>query len=454
MKPTESCRNMSPAIDTSTSVLAEELYRRAVQVMPGGVSRNTVLRQPHPMYVSYGSGCRIVDIDGEERIDFANNMASLIHGHAAPQVMEAVSNQLKLGTAFTMATEVEVQYAEHLCSRNRSFERVRFVNSGTEAVMGALKAARAFTGRPKIAKVEGAYHGSYDFAEVSQTSDPQRWGPIDAPRSVPVVEGTPESVLSDVIVVPFNDPDRAVDILSRHSGEIACVLLDVMPHRAGLYPATREFVQALSGWADADGALLVADEVITFRTEFGGAQQRYDVVPDITALGKIIGGGFPVGAITGRAEVLDVMNPHGSNYRMPYSGTFSANPISMTAGLEAMKQFDADAVARINALTAQAIDGVMGVIAANDFEASVCGMGSMLRVHMQRDLPTSYRLGYLDEQKATRQKRFFELMSQHGMLVIYSGAAAISTAMTDSDISQFVGAAEASLHRMRDENGA
>ncbi|MDH3592221.1 MAG: aminotransferase class III-fold pyridoxal phosphate-dependent enzyme, partial [Planctomycetota bacterium] len=154
----------------ATNTRSAELYRRARKTLPGGVSRNTVLRKPHPVYAAHASGCRLVDIEGVERIDFANNMASLIHGHADPDIVAAVTEQMKHGSAYTVATEVEIEFAEHLCGRCESLEQLRFVNSGTEAVMGMLKAARAYTGRPKIAKVEGAYHGLYDFAEVSQTS--------------------------------------------------------------------------------------------------------------------------------------------------------------------------------------------------------------------------------------------------------------------------------------------
>ena len=166
-----------------------------------------MLRSPHPLYVDRASGCRVTDIEGVEHIDFANNMASLIHGHCHPEIVEAVTEQVSKGTAFTLATEVEIEYAEYLCSRNPGFERIRFVNSGTEAVMGVIKAARAATGRPKIAKIEGSYHGPYDFAEVSQTADPTNWGREERPESVPVAFGTPKSVLQDVVVLPFNDPE-------------------------------------------------------------------------------------------------------------------------------------------------------------------------------------------------------------------------------------------------------
>jgi len=326
------------------------LYQRALKVMPGGCSRNTVLRKPHPLYAERGEGCYVTDIEGVRRIDFANNMASLIHGHAHPAVVSAVTDQLHKGTAFTLATEVEIDYAEHLCNRNPGFEKIRFVNSGTEAVMSCLKAARAFTGHAKIAKVEGAYHGLYDFAEVSQTSKPVNWGDEEKPLSVPVAHGTPASALKEVVVIPFNDAERAIAILDQHADELACVLIDLLPHRVGLVPASQEFVQALHQWTRDNGALLVYDEVITFRSNYGGAQEWYQVRPDLTAMGKMIGGGFPVGALAGRAEVMDVMDPLADKVLFPHSGTFSANPITMTAGLVTMELFDEAAVLKLNAL--------------------------------------------------------------------------------------------------------
>jgi len=320
---------MSPPTHTSRSAA---LYAQALKVLPGGVSRNTVLRAPHPAYADYGVGCRVTDLEGVTRVDFSNNMASLIHGHACPEIVHAVTEQLTRGTAFMMATENEVRYAEHLCSRNPAFDKLRFVNSGTEAVMATLKASRAYTGRPRIAKVEGAYHGQYDYAEVSQSPDPMTWGSVDHPRSVPLAHGTPESALRDVVIIPFNDPERALAILDEHAPELACVLLDLMPHRVGLKPADAEFVSALRDWTTRHGVLLILDEVITFRSDVGGMQSRYGITPDLTALGKVIGGGFPVGAVTGRAKVMEVMNPLAEKLLFPHSGTFSANPITTTAG--------------------------------------------------------------------------------------------------------------------------
>ncbi|MCY3648438.1 MAG: aspartate aminotransferase family protein [Acidimicrobiaceae bacterium] len=429
-------------MDTPRASQSEALYRRALKVMPGGVSRNTVLRKPHPLYAAHASGCRITDVEGVERIDFANNMASLIHGHSHPAIIAAVTKQLRRGTAHTLATEVELRLAEHLCERVDSLEQIRFVNSGTEAVMAAIKVARAFTGRPKIAKAEGTYHGTYDYAEVSQTSTPCRWGPLADPVSVPVAEGTPPSVLDDVVVVPFNDTDLTLRILNRHADDIACVLLDVMPHRAGLCSAEPEYVAALRDWATRNSALLVADEVVTFRNSHGGAQQHYGLTPDLTALGKIIGGGFPVGAVGGRAEVMSVMNPHGDRYVMPHSGTFSANPITLTAGLVAMEMLDLDEVQRLNRLGQLAREGIVDVIDRRGIDASVTGEGSMFRIHMQPAPPRHYRETYPNPEQATQLKQFFDALLDAGILLIYSCTGAVSTPMRETEIDQLVAAVD------------
>ncbi len=423
-----------------SSSRSASLYARALKVLPGGVSRNTVLREPHPLYADRASGCRVTDIEGVERIDFANNMASLIHGHAHPAIVAAVTEQLARGTAFTLATEIEVRYAEHLCGRNEGFEKLRFVSSGTEAVMASLKAARAFTGRHKIAKVEGAYHGVYDYAEISQTSNPSNWGSAAHPASVPVAFGTPPSVLEDVVVIPFNDPQHALAILDEHRGELACVLLDLMPHRVGLTPAEPEFVSALRDWTLVDGSLLVYDEVITFRSEYGGAQEWYDAVPDLTALGKLIGGGFPVGAIAGRRDVMDVMNPLVGDVLFPHSGTFSANPVTMTAGLVTMEMFDHDAVAHVNGLARRAVDGIESAIEATGVSACVTAGGSMIRVHLKDAPPANYREAFPTLRESRSLRLLLENLLDAGILMINTCSASMSTQMGEDEIDQLVAA--------------
>lgn len=411
-----------------------EIYRRACQVMPGGVSRNTVLRTPYPPYAVRGEGCYVTDIEGVKRIDFANNMAALAHGHAHPAMVAALTDQLQKGTAFTMATEAEFNYAEYLCSRNPSFDMIRFCNSGTEAVMNCIKASRAFTGRSKIAKMEGSYHGLYDYAEVSQTASPATWGSENCPNSVPVAYGTPASALDEVVVLPFNDVERAIAILDRHAGELACVLIDLMPHRIGLTPAAPEFVSALRKWTHANGALLVFDEVVTFRSNFGGAQEWYSESPDLTAMGKIIGGGFPVGALAGRKEVMEVMNPLAEKVLFPQGGTFSANPMTMVAGHTAMKMFDRAAVERVNQLAERACAQITEAIQIAGIPACVTGGGSMYRVHMKPEVVGGYRSAYVTPVEAKLVKSLLDYLFNNGIMMINTCSFTTSTVMTEKEI--------------------
>jgi glutamate-1-semialdehyde 2,1-aminomutase len=434
--------------DQRTRSRSADLYARALELLPGGVSRNTVLRDPHPIYADHAEGCRVTDIEGVERIDFSNNMASLIHGHAHPAIVEAVTRQLRRGTAFMVATEIEVSFAEALCRRNPGFEKIRFVNSGTEAVMHALKAARAFTSRPKIAKVEGAYHGLYDYAEVSQTATPATWGSLDRPVSVPVAHGTPAGALEDVIVIPFNDVERALALLDANRDQLACVLLDPMPHRVGLSPVDAEFVGALRDWTRKNEALLVFDEVITFRSEVGGAQEWYEATPDLTALGKAIGGGFPVGAITGRADVMDVMNPRAERVLFPHSGTFSANPITMSAGLAAMQLFDAAAVERLNALARRAVTGIEAAIRRTGARACVTGGGSIFRVHLKERPPRNYREAYQPPDEVARLRVLLDHLFDSGFMMINTCTATLSTPMGETEIDALVAAIESGLAKL------
>ncbi|MCX7609975.1 MAG: aspartate aminotransferase family protein [Ignavibacterium sp.] len=414
---------------------SEKIFQRACEVLPGGISRNTVFRDPHPDYVQSASGCYITDVDGITRIDFANNMASLIHGHAHPAIVEAVIEQLKKGTAYTMATEIETQFAELLCNRVKSFERVRFMNSGTEAVMAMIKLSRAFTGKPKIAKAEGAYHGTYDFAEVSQTASPENWGEIDSPNSVANTKGTPKSVLDEVVIFPYNDIERTLSILNRNADKLACVIIDPVPHRVGLVKGEQEYIEAIYDWTRKNNSLLVFDEVVTFRVGYGGAQEMYSVNPDLTALGKIIGGGFPVGALAGRADIMEMMNPRFGKPAFPHSGTFSANPITMTAGYTAMKLFDKEAVTNLNSLTQKAIQQIQEAIKIADVPVSITGAGSMLRIHLKANPPKTYREAYQSKETQKVLKNLLDyLYYKEHLLLVNTCTCMFSTAITQKEV--------------------
>ena len=313
------------------------LFAQAQGVMPGGNTRTTVYMAPYPPYAASGDGCWITDVEGDRRLDCLNNYTALIHGHAHAAIVEAATRRLALGSSFPLPTPEEVELATLLCERLPSAERVRFTNSGSEAVMMAIKGARAWTGRPKIAKFEGAYHGSYDYAEVSLGSTPENWGALAAPASTAYSRGVPPAVLEDVVVLPFNHAELAVARIEREAKHLAAVVVDPIPNRVGLIPAQRDFLRALRDVTAAHGIALIFDEVISFRVGYQGAQGVFGVTPDLTTLGKIIGGGFPVGAVAGRADVMAVFDPTGGKPAAPHGGTFNANPVTMAAGLAGMR---------------------------------------------------------------------------------------------------------------------
>jgi glutamate-1-semialdehyde 2,1-aminomutase len=423
---------------------SQKLYDRALSSLPGGNTRTTVFMKPYPIYAARGEGCRVFDVDGNGYIDCINNFTSLIHGHAHPVLIEAATRQLALGSAFGMPTESEVELAELIAARLPSVEQVRFTNSGTEAVMMALKAARAFTGRPKIAKCEGAYHGSYDYAEVSLDPTPDTWG-RNAPVSVAYAKGTPEKVLSDVITIPFNDAGAAVSLIREHGAELACVLVDPMPNRAGLAPADQNYLEALREVTREVGALLVFDEVITFRVGYRGAQGVWCIEPDLTTLGKIIGGGFPVGAVGGRKEFMAVFDPRAGKPALPHGGTFSANPVTMRAGLAAMELLDEAAFVRLDAIGSAVRSGIDEAFRKHGVPGGTVGLGSLLKVHFADHPVRDYRSAWLTDAETKRQSAFHRALINRGVLAAPNGLMALSTPMADVDIEAIVAAVSDAL---------
>ena len=316
--------------------------------------------------------------------------------------------------------------------------------------MAMIKAARAITGRPKIAKSEGAYHGTYDYAEVSQKSKPENWGSERNPASVPVVEGTPQRALDDVIIVPFNDIDRTIDLLDQNKDELACVLIDPLPHRVGLFPASDEYMKAIREWTTENSSLFCLDEVITFRMGYGGAQDWYpDVWPDLTAMGKIIGGGFPVGGLAGKDELMSCLDPTKDKLPFPFSGTFSANPITMTAGRVAMELFDREAVSKVNQLGDYARKEIAAAIQSTGSKACVTGAGSMFRVHLKPEPPIEYRSAWQDAEEVRNIAFLVNHLYDSGFMMINTCSAALSTVLTEAEVDQMVEALADGLSQLK-----
>jgi len=421
------------------------LFESAHAVFPDGTTRVTVERDPFPRYIARAEGAYLTDADGKRFLDLNLNFTTLVHGHAFEPVVAAVESQLRNGTCFANPTEAEIELASLLCARVPRLERIRFLNTGTEAVMFAIKAARAFTGRTRIAKIEGAYHGAYDWVEVAQASVPENWGPPDSPAATPYYRGMPASVLDDVVVLRFNDAAAARETLSRQARDLAAVLIDPMPSRAGLIAPEPEFIAAVQETAREHGILVISDEVLNFRQAFHGAAARYGLQPDLFALGKVIGGGFPIGAVGGLAEVMTVFDGSGGRPLLPQGGTFSANPISMVAGHAAMKALDEIAFARLERLGNALRNRLEDAIARANAPFSVTGAASLFRIHPKPRPPREFRQAHWNAAEAKVMKEMTRSFAGHGIVLPVGAAACLATTMGEVEVDAIAGAFEAFL---------
>ena len=322
-----------------------ELRKKAVRFLPGGDTRSVAYYPPYPFYATHGKGCFLYDRDGNEYIDCVNNMTSLIHGHAHPHVVAAICDQAAKGTAHAAPTELQSLHAEKICNRIPSMESLRFCNSGTEATMFAIRAARVFTRKNIIIKIDGGYHGSHDYVEVNLLPD---LAAEDLPNAS-VEPGVPPAILNDVRIAPYNDLDAMRRILLADKGKVAAIVVEPILTQGGGIKPDEGYLAGLRELADAHEALLVFDEVITFRFSIGGLQLVENVRPDLTALGKIIGGGLPVGAFGGRADIMQMFDPSQPE-AVTHSGTFSGNALTMAAGIATLDILGQDEIDRINRL--------------------------------------------------------------------------------------------------------
>jgi glutamate-1-semialdehyde 2,1-aminomutase len=420
------------------------LYQRARLVIPGGTSKANMHVRPHPCYIAYGAGCRVTDVDGVERLDAINNFTALIHGHGFPPIVEAVTRQVARGTAFAASTPEEVALAELLVERVPALERIRFGNSGTEAVMMAIKAARAYTGRDRIAKFEGAYHGYYDDVQVSFNSRPSDWGPDDAPASVPSSGGIPKHRVLETLVLPWNDREAVERLVTTYRNELAAVIVDPLSNRMGFIPPAPGFLAFLRALTRAHGVLLIYDEVISFRVGYTGASGRYGGDPDLIAFGKIIGGGFPIGATGGTAEVMEVFDPGTRGPRIASGGTYSGNPVSMAAGLAAMAPLDEAAFDRLNAAGERLRARLGEVLRASRVAGQVTGDGSLFRLLLTARPLRSYR-DAADPDAEARVERLFLHLLDAGVLVNTNGLGCLSTPMGEREVEELAVALERAL---------
>ena len=422
---------------------SKELYDRARSVLPGGITRTSVYFDPFPPYIERGSGCRVYDLDGNERIDFSNNYTALILGHCHPEVVTAVEAQVGRGSAFAAPSRHEVDLAAEITRRVRSVERLRFASSGTEAVMFAVRAARAFTGRRKIAKAEGGFHGTSEYAMVSVSPDPAAAGEPSAPTALASARGVPDAVVGDVVVFPFNDAEATEAIIRRHRDELAAVIIEPVLGSSGMIPARRDYLAVLREITARYGIVLIFDEIITLRLAMGGVQATYGVQPDMTVMGKIIGGGYPVAAFGGRAEIMALLDPAGGRPAIPQSGTFNGNPIGMVAGLATLRQLTPGHYTRLNETGDELRRRLAAVFARRGVAAQVTGMGSLLNLHFTGLEVKDFRTMRTGDDARLRHV-FFSLLNA-GIFLAPRGMLCLSTAMGDPEIEALVRATDAAV---------
>jgi glutamate-1-semialdehyde 2,1-aminomutase len=413
---------------------SREIFERLERSIPGGNTRSLAYFPPYPLVISSGSGCRIRDADNNEFIDLLNNYTASVHGHALPAINEAMGNQAALGTVFPAPSELQAELAERIVGRVASVEKVRFANSGTEAVMMAVRGARAFTGREKIIKAEGGYNGMWEQVPVSWPQDRYR-------------AAMPEAVRELVRIVDYNDGGQLEAAMEEGGDEVAAIILEPVTG-TGVFAGTPEYFAAARRLADEHGALLICDEVITLRLGVGGFQGVLGVRPDLTTMGKIIGGGLPVGAFGGRADVMEVFDPSAPHH-LHHSGTFNGNLMTMAAGCIALDLLTQGEIERVNALGERLAEGLRRSLAGRpDLHGVVNNCGSLLHVNFGTEGEVSK---YSDLKLDSPMAAAFHLAAlDEGIYFAPRGFMNTSTAMDEQVVDEALGACSRALERAVD----
>jgi glutamate-1-semialdehyde 2,1-aminomutase len=419
-----------------------EHLEAAKKYLPGGDTRSAAHYAPYPIFMEKGQGCHVYDCDGNEYIDLVNNFTSLIHGHAHPRLVEAARAQSEKGTAFAAPSIIQYQHARHLCDRVSSLDLVRYCNSGTEATLFAMRAARAFTGKDGFIKIDGGYHGVHDFVEANTIAD----FTAEGLPSVRLERGVPARVAEDLYVTPFNDLAATESILERHHQRIAGIIMEPMLGSGGLIYPQEGYLQGMRELADRFQVLLVFDEIITFRLSRGGLQENQGVRPDLTALGKLIGGGYPVGAFGGRSEIMAHFDPSHPE-PVAHSGTFGGNNNTLAAGLVALEMYGQEEADRVNGLGDRLRRGFEAAMKRVGIRGRAGGWGSLVgTIWTARELNNAKDvvLGFLDSGDASAVLHW-EMLNR-GIFFAARGMYVISTpmdeAIIDRVIEEFEGALE------------
>jgi glutamate-1-semialdehyde 2,1-aminomutase len=422
---------------------SQELFARAGRILEGGTTRTSVFFSPYPCYVAEGEGSRITDLDGNVRIDFLNNYTSLIHGHAYPPIVEAVTRQAQKGSAFAAPSALEVELAALIQQRLPSMERLRFTSSGSEAVMFALRAARTFTGRPKIAKFEGGFHGSHELAQVSVAPSLEKAGPADGPHSVADSAGIPPDWVEDVAILPFNNLPAVERILGLYPDAFAALIVEPIIGAGGIIVPRPVFLQGLRDLTAKRGILLIFDEIISLRVGLGGAQELYGVRPDLTTLGKIISGGMPMAAFGGREDIMALFDPRQGPPAISQSGTFNAAAICCAAGVAGYGAITPVVQTHIDRLAEDLRTRANALFRRLDVPAQVVGVGSLFNIHFTKEPIVDYRAVARGDRK-TLSLLVLALMNR-GIFLAPRGMGCTSSVMTTVEIDAFLTALEGAL---------
>ena len=434
-------REWSP---TSAALAAE-----ARRWLPGGDTRSSAWYAPYPLAIARAEGCRIEDVDGHVLTDFMNNFTSLIHGHAHAPTVRAVREQIGIGSAYAAPCSSQIELARLLCERVPSLEELRFCSSGSEATQMAIRAACAVTGRRKIVKMEGGYHGSHDFGEISVVPIPGKSGPIESPETTLTDRSLSPAVAGDVITTPWGRPDVTRRQLEAHDGEVAALILEPMLGGLGMIPPPAGYLAELESVCRESEVLLIFDEVITLRLSTGGLQLAEGVTPDLTAMGKIIGGGLPAGAFGGRREIMEQFNPERGDALM-HASTFSGNAVSMAAGLAAMQALGPGELERIDALGARLRAGFDAAFARAGIRGHTTGRGSLSQIHFGDDRVRDARGSVLAQIQSQPLPAQLQLaMLRRGVFPSGRQMYCTSTAMTQRDVDLAIDALEDALRELR-----
>ena len=423
-----------------------EFFLKARNHLPGADSRSTLFYPPYPVVLEEGRGCWLIDVDGNELLDFTGNHSSLVLGYGHPAVLAPVQRQLQKGTCFPGATVSQVRLAELLCDRMPSLELVRFTNSGTEAVMNAVRAARAFTGRPMIAKIEGGYNGSWDGVMMSTHPSPGQAGDVSRPGMAPASLGLAPDSVDSVVMLPFNEAEAAVRLIEERGERLAAVIVEPVLGSAGMIPARQSYLDALREATERLGILLIFDEVVSFRIALGGAQAYYSVSPDLTCLGKLIGGGFPLGAFGGRSDVMTMFDPSRGNPQVPHPGSYNANPVSLVAGVSVLESLTAEVIRLLNSRGESLRHQMRAAFDDASLPVQITGLGSLFAIHLTSRPVESYR-GAMHADASLRHRTFLGLFNE-GILIDPRGVGCISVAIGETEIARFIDTLRSVLRKL------